>query len=406
MYVLLTISNASFHIVFDCLFPTRLHFLQSTIPASFTFLTFLPLFLTEYIRYPGLILTFILLLVEDPAKTVQTFIDLIQRHEQSFYSFVHKVHSKGEGLFDNLMRWIERFLTLMREGLSGLSSTPPISLEFLLPHTGSDRENVMKEVDEIAKYHYKLKLAYEAKVRRRFGRTQQGGDDADKEDEAVAGMVNDVVSDLSFGDLVKGDADDLAAEATDEEDSSGESDDGEDSTDEESSGDDEEDSGSEEGESGEEESSDDGKAVTPVARSQTTAHSPLETRPRVSPAYPPPHQKQSLDIPPTPSKSPSPSPIRSARSMTISSPIGAASSSKPLPATPARHSLQKEREKEREANVAPSTTKRKKQKPEGPKPPELEHIPKLLPLFVEMVRTKCFQYSSLTDGICLDASVA
>lgn len=35
---------------------------------------------------------------------------------------------------------------------------------------------------------------------------------------------------------------------------------------------------------------------------------------------------------------------------------------------------------------APSPpSKPKKKRPEGPKPPELHHIPKLLPLFVEMV---------------------
>ncbi|CDO75602.1 hypothetical protein BN946_scf184858.g42 [Trametes cinnabarina] len=94
----------------------------------------------------------------DPARTVQIFIDLIQRHEQAFYSFVHKVHSKGEGLFTNLMRWIELFLTLMRDGLG-----EPISLEFLLPHTGADRENVLREVDAVALYHYKLKVASHAR---------------------------------------------------------------------------------------------------------------------------------------------------------------------------------------------------------------------------------------------------
>ena len=303
---------------------------------------------------------------------------------------MHKVHSKGEGLFDRLMRWIERFLTLMREGLSGLSNQPPISLEFLLPHTGSDRENILKEVDDVARYHYKLKLAYEAKVRRRFGRTQAGagggGDEADREDEAVASMVNDVVSDLSFGELVKGDADDLAAEATDEEE---ESDSDEDEDD---SGDSEE--GSSESESGEESSEeessdDDGKMPTPIARSRTVGYSPHDTRPQVSPLYPGAHQKSSLDIPPTPSKSPIPSPIRSVRSMTISSPVGAASASssssfaKPLPPTPGQRQLGKQRERDREPKEG---VPKKKKKPEGPKPPNLEHLPKLLPLFVEMVR--------------------
>ena len=47
---------------------------------------------------------------------VQTFIDLVERHEQSFYNFVHKVHAKGEGLFDSLMKWIQLFLSVFREG--------------------------------------------------------------------------------------------------------------------------------------------------------------------------------------------------------------------------------------------------------------------------------------------------
>ena len=77
----------------------------------------------------------------------------------------------------------------------------------------------MSEVDAVALYHYKLKVAYEDRVRKRFGRTQ-GMNDADAEDEVAAELVNGVVKDLSFGELVQGDADDLAAEETDSEDES------------------------------------------------------------------------------------------------------------------------------------------------------------------------------------------
>jgi hypothetical protein len=147
------------------------------------------------------------LVAHDPHKAVQTFVDLVQRHEQAFYSFVHKVHSKGEDLFEGLMRWIELFLTLTREGLGH-----PISLEFILPHAGEDRELIMKEIDEVALYHYKLKVAYEEKVRRRFGRAM-----ADQGDEAAQELVNGVVRELSFGELVKGDANDMFAEESDEE---------------------------------------------------------------------------------------------------------------------------------------------------------------------------------------------
>ncbi|RXW25250.1 hypothetical protein EST38_g604 [Candolleomyces aberdarensis] len=153
---------------------------------------------------------------EDPYRTVQEFVNLIQRHEQSFYRFVHNVHSKGEGLFDSLMRWIELFLTVIREGLGA-----PFSLEFLLPHGATqERREILEEVDKVALYHYKLKVLYEDKLRRRFGKAQHanGEAEADAEDEAAREMVNGVIGELSFGELVKGDADDLAAAETDEED--------------------------------------------------------------------------------------------------------------------------------------------------------------------------------------------
>ncbi|KAJ7781216.1 hypothetical protein B0H16DRAFT_1658847 [Mycena metata] len=144
----------------------------------------------------------------------KAFISLIERHEQSFYNFVHKVHSKGEGLFDSLMRWIELFLTVVREGLGG-----PVSLEFLLPHTGQERKDILAEVDKVALYHYKLKVVYEDKLRRRFGKVQANAmqNDADAEDEATKALVDGVAEEINFGELISGDAVDLAAEETDEE---------------------------------------------------------------------------------------------------------------------------------------------------------------------------------------------
>ncbi|TCD69697.1 hypothetical protein EIP91_006714 [Steccherinum ochraceum] len=339
---------------------------------------------------------------QDPARTVQMFVDLIQRHEQSFYHFVHKVHSKGEGLFTSLMQWIELFLTLMREGLG-----QPVSLEFLLPHVGPEREAIMKEIDDVARYHYKLKLAYEAKVRRRFGRTQ-GRNDADAEDEAAAQLVNGVVEDLSFGDLVKGDADDLAAEQTDsdetEESSSGSDSDEDDSSDEDSS--DEDDSGSEESDSAESVSgsSTEGGAQTPssnrqptpIARSATIGHSPRYPQ---SPARTPssagrPHQSMDLPLEARPPITPSSSGLQ--RSMTLDS-----SSTKDLPplppnASPSSPGRVREQLKSRPAGSPNSEPK--KRKADGPKPPTLQHVPRLLPLFVEMMRPLLRPQASPVQG--------
>jgi Domain of unknown function in PX-proteins (DUF3818) len=318
---------------------------------------------------------------EDSHRTVQTFISLIQRHEQAFYSFVYKVHSKGESLFDSLMKWIELFLTVIREGLGG-----PISLEYLLPHTGPERAGIMDEVDAVALYHYKLKVVYEDKLRKRFGKVQ-GQNDADAEDEATAALVNGVVGELSFGELVKGDAIDVAAEGTDSSE--------EDSSEYESASDDDDESG----ESSEESSEDviDHPVPRPPARSQTiqaTPRSPLSSNPPI--------------INPPRSRSIS---LKSKRSMTFSLPsighkvrhsvdtpsppvpslpkgIPPASLHKPLPPSPSSHSSTERSLPMTPSNHGPPLSpgrKLRKKAPEILKPPNLEHIPRLLPVFTEMV---------------------
>ena len=338
----------------------------------------------------------------DPAKTVQIFIDLIQRHEQSFYSFVHKVHSKGEGLFTGLMRWIELFLTLMRDGVG-----ERLSLEFLLPHTGADRENIMREVDEIALYHYKLKVAYEAKLRRRFGRTQ-GMNDADAEDEAAAQLVNGVVRDLSFGELVKGDADDLAAQETDDEDDSSDEDSGsgsgtsgsgsdESDSDESDETDSEESSGGSDTERDGTPFPDDKRLPQPPTRSRTVGHTPVQQRPPQ--ARFPSQQPMRHSVDTTRDERPPPVPPRE-RPRTLSNPARSSPASsrfKDLPPPPPPHSSgqpprsARQQEKRADRQRGPPGKGKAASKPKksaaAPQPPELEHIPKLLPLFVEMVRT-------------------
>ncbi|KAF8204999.1 hypothetical protein BJ912DRAFT_1018228 [Pholiota molesta] len=275
--------------------------------------------------------------LDDPHVTVQAFMDLIQRHEQSFYNFVHKVHSKGEGLFDSLMHWIELFLTVVRDGLG-----EPISLEFLLPHTGSDRTNILAEVDEVAQYHYKLKVLYEDKIRRRFGRAHSN--EADAEDEATQALVNGVVGEISFGDLVHGDALDLAAEETDEESTS-------------------DDYSSSEYETGSDDDSDD------------TEKDRLELIIDKTPIRP-------MPLPPSPSSSdgsdrPPPVPEKDKVSQTTlpirQGPQSPHPAHPPHMSTPTIPKLQ-------------SIKLPKKQIQPTIQPPELEHIPKLLPVFVEMMK--------------------
>ncbi|ESZ95045.1 PX domain protein [Sclerotinia borealis F-4128] len=55
----------------------------------------------------------------DPNQTVQAFIDLCQRHEHNFYKFVHEVHTHDNGLFTQLMGWVEGILEFLRQGPQG-----------------------------------------------------------------------------------------------------------------------------------------------------------------------------------------------------------------------------------------------------------------------------------------------
>jgi hypothetical protein len=317
---------------------------------------------------------------EDSHRTVQTFIDLIQRHEQAFYSFVHKVHSKGESLFDSLMKWIELFLTVIREGLGD-----PVSLEFLLPHTGPERASIMEEVDAVALYHYKLKVVYEDKLRKRFGKVQ-GQNDADAEDEATAALVNGVVGELSFGELVKGDADDVAAE------DSGSS---EDSSEYESASDED----------------DESEETSEEAVAQPTPRLPLRSHTITAAPRSPPSRDLSQSPTATRPRSRSFS-LKSKRSMTFSLPglghkstqsadmssppvpplpkgMHSAALHKPLPPSPSPNSSAERILPMKPILNGPSRSPgykmKKKKAPEVLKPPKLEHIPQLLPVFTEMV---------------------
>ena len=103
---------------------------------------------------------------------------------------MHNVHSKGQGLFDALMSWIELFLNYARDGLT------PIDLEFLLPHESPERMRILSEVDAVAQYHYRLKVAHEEKVRRRF--QTQPGDGGSSAEEAA--LLESVMASLSLSE--------------------------------------------------------------------------------------------------------------------------------------------------------------------------------------------------------------
>ncbi|KAH0839734.1 hypothetical protein J3R83DRAFT_674 [Lanmaoa asiatica] len=363
----------------------------------------------------------------DPSLTVQAFIDLVNRHEQSFYSFVHKVHSKGQGLFDNLMKWIERFLTAIREGIgaSGLGGEGnKIALETVLPAGGEERARIMEEVDKVMHWHYLNKIAHEEKLRSRFRRVQKGArTDVDAQDEATRVLINGFAKEFDFSDLVRANADELAAEESDEEEDSDDDDyDDEDSDDDGTS---DEDINEYETDSVETDEPMHRNLQAPPVRSPTIQPPLSRAAQVVAQSTPPETSKLSRSQSSLPPRPVAPRPrtlsLRSTKSMKLLGkhptvdappvpplPVYLDKPLPPHPPGPSSASLPRRRSTAHLASYPeqgpggdphlPSPLpqrlphKPRKKAAAATQPPELRHIPALLPIFVEMVCHRCQFY--------------
>ncbi|GAM90919.1 hypothetical protein ANO11243_089660 [Dothideomycetidae sp. 11243] len=146
----------------------------------------------------------------DPNQTVQAFIDLCQRHEHNFYKFVHEVHIHDNGLFEQLMQWLEGILTFLRRG-------PPSGgkLDMNALFAGAvemkliDPEQAVKEINSLIRWQEARKKWHADKTRQKMAATSGGGG---------AGLANTFkVSDfglhaLDLQDLEDDDDDDESSE--------------------------------------------------------------------------------------------------------------------------------------------------------------------------------------------------
>ena len=296
----------------------------------------------------------------------------------------------------------------------------------------------MAEVDKVALYHYKLKVLYEDKLRRRFARANG---QADVEDEATQTIIDGVVGQISFGELVTGDAIDMAAEETDEEES-----------------------GSEESFSSSETESEESKELNGTAlmpggsdhvNGRPIAHSPIPRSPsqsminkqshhltnnsyRFGPQVPRPSaqpqpaviRKRSFSLKKSKSMNFSMTNLLSSRHTEDAPPVPplprsktfypSGSSSKPLPLNPTTQnamdeapppppppkdvSLQKQLPPVNNSSYKTTTSHQKKKPAQTLNPPELEHIPKLLPVFAEIVSGQSLS-STTTNTFKIDETL-
>lgn len=104
----------------------------------------------------------------DPNQTVQAFIDLCQRHEHNFYKFVHEVHTHDNGLFTQLMGWIEGILEFLRHGPKNGTLDINALFEGGISMNLVDKEKAIAEIDQLIGWQEARKKWHQDKTRQKM----------------------------------------------------------------------------------------------------------------------------------------------------------------------------------------------------------------------------------------------
>lgn len=104
----------------------------------------------------------------DPNQTVQSFIDLCERHEGDLYKFIHEVHIHDNGLFDKLMTWIEEILDFLRNGPTGGKLDMNALFAGALEMKQVDKQLVLREINSLIKWQTARKRWHSDKTRQKM----------------------------------------------------------------------------------------------------------------------------------------------------------------------------------------------------------------------------------------------
>jgi hypothetical protein len=155
----------------------------------------------------------------DPNQTVQAFIDLCQRHEHNFYKFVHEVHTHDNGLFTQLMGWIEGILEFLRKG----PKAGKLDMNALFSGAVSvgqlDKAKAVAEIDSLIAWQEARKKWHQDKTRQKMA-AEGTGDGLGLNIESVPGGITFKSSDFGLNEMDLQDigyADDEEASSDEEE---------------------------------------------------------------------------------------------------------------------------------------------------------------------------------------------
>jgi hypothetical protein len=111
----------------------------------------------------------------DPNQTVQAFIDLCARHEDSFYKFVHEVHIHDNGLFTQLMNWLEGILEFLRKGPNGGKLDMNALFQGGVEAGQISKEKAISEINDLISWQQARKKWHSDKTRQKMAADNVNG---------------------------------------------------------------------------------------------------------------------------------------------------------------------------------------------------------------------------------------
>lgn len=99
---------------------------------------------------------------------MQAFIDLCARHEHNFYKFVHEVHVHDNGLFTQLMGWIEGILEFLRHGPKNGTLNINALFEGGMSGSGLNSEKAIEEINSLIAWQEARKRWHNDKTRQKM----------------------------------------------------------------------------------------------------------------------------------------------------------------------------------------------------------------------------------------------
>ncbi|KAK7719694.1 hypothetical protein SLS64_001873 [Diaporthe eres] len=146
----------------------------------------------------------------DPNQTVQAFIDLCQRHEHNFYKFVHEVHVHDNGLFTQLMGWIEGILEFLRKGPHNGALDINALFEGASSNKTIEKEAAIKEINALIAWQESRKKWHQDKTRQKMA-----ADGGNGQLDIIPGGMNFTSADFGLDQM---DLEDMAYDDDDSED--------------------------------------------------------------------------------------------------------------------------------------------------------------------------------------------